>query len=203
MLNFSGGMDSTYVLYHWLKNNPRERILLHHVNLHHVNENRLKHEQEAVKNILEWLRAKGLKNYDYFESSFSYGNLPRISIKDIQIVALFSGIILRTQGWKSINTVLLSWHQGEVNREDINKGYRIRKMFDALEIDRPINFVFPIENMTRRQMADDMPEELLRLCHSCRKPQRNRKNCGQCNTCLEMKEAKIFNIVGNDKNKTK
>lgn len=194
LLNFSGGMDSTYVLYHWLKENPNETILLHHINLHHPAENRIEQEQTAVKNILNWLKRKGMYNFIYHQSSFDYGSLPRISIKDIQIVALFSGIILRTPQYKSINKILFSWHKGEVDDESIRQGYRVKAMFTALEIPIP-EFEFPIQHLDRRDMAKKMPKELLRLTHSCRKPLPSR-NCGICKTCKELKKAKILGIVG-------
>jgi 7-cyano-7-deazaguanine synthase in queuosine biosynthesis len=198
LLNFSGGMDSTHVLYTWLKNNPSEVLLVHHINLRHSKEDRLTNEQKAVKNVLKWLKRNGLTNFIYHESSFDYGDLPRISVKDIQIVALFAGIILRTPQWKAIDKVLLSWHKGEVDRIDIQKGKRVKAMFTALEVPE-VEFLFPIENMSRKEMAATMPTELLRLTHSCRKPN-GFKNCGRCKTCIELKEAKIFKIVGSVKN---
>ena len=33
LLNFSGGIDSTYCLFHLLKDNPKETLLVHHLNL--------------------------------------------------------------------------------------------------------------------------------------------------------------------------
>lgn len=186
-------MDSTYVLYDWLKSHPDEQILVHHIRLRHEKENRLDLEQMAVNNILKFLSAQGLNNFIYHESAFDYGTLPRITIKDIQIVALFTSIILKTAEWESINTLLLSWHAGEVNRDDINRGYRVKAMLQALEVTREIRFVFPIEDKTRFGMSLDMPGELLRLCHCCRRP-KDGKPCGFCKTCLELKEAGIFYI---------
>lgn len=191
LLHFSGGQDSTYVAYKWLKNNPDEVIVLHHVNLYHKAENRLVQEKKAVKNILDYFRRNGLTNFIYHESSFSYGDLPRTPIKDIQIVSMFSAIIFKTAIYQSIDKLLLSWHKGEVNREDIKKGFRVRKMLEALEVDRDIDFVFPIENTTRREMFDNMPLCLTKLVWSCRKP-KNNKHCGKCKTCLELKKNNIF-----------
>jgi len=196
LINFSGGMDSTYTLYHWLKENPNEKILVHHINLLHKKEDRVDAEKKAVRNIFQYLRSKGLKNYEYHESSFDYGSLPRISVKDIQIVAFFTGIILKTPQWKDIDKILISWHKGEVDREDIRKGFKVKKMLkDGLMIDPLPEILFPIENLSREEMAENMPLELLKMAHSCRKPMYYR-NCGICKTCKELKEAKLFNIVG-------
>src|SRR5690606_3432523 len=179
LLHFSGGQDSTYAAYKWLKEHPNEILLIHHLNLKHKAENRLTVEKAAVNNFI------------YLESSFDYGNLPRISIKDIQIVALFTGIILRTPQYKTINKLLLSWHKGEVHREDIKKGYRVKKILDALEVDRHVEFVFPIEHLTRREMFDDTPKELIKYMWSCRKP-KNGSHCGVCKTCIELKQEGIL-----------
>lgn len=190
LLHISGGQDSAYVAWKWLKEHRDEVLFLHHVNLYHRAENRLVYENAAVKNILNFFRANGLGNFVYFESDFSYGNLPRISIKDIQICTVFSSIILRTPQFKNIKTLLLSWHLGEVNEPGINQGYRVKALLKTFEIEG-IQLEFPISQMSRRQMADDMPAELLALCHTCRKPS-NGKSCGKCKTCLEMKAAGIW-----------
>lgn len=191
LLHFSGGQDSTYVAYKWLKEHPDEILLLHHVNLKHEAENRLMVERTAVHNSLNYFKRIGLSNFIYLESSFDYGDLPRISIKDIQIVALFTSVILKTPQYNTIDKLLLSWHKGEVNREDIRKGYRVRKMLDALEVDRPIEFVFPIEYMTRKEMFNDTPKELMKYMWSCRKP-KNGSHCSSCKTCRELKEEGIL-----------
>ena len=190
LLHLSGGQDSTYVAWKWLKDNPNEALLIHHVNLLSGGENRLVQENRAVRNILEFFRSEGLDNFVCYESDFSYGNLPRISIKDIQICTVFSSIILRTPQFNNIKKILLAWHKGEVNEPGINRGYRVKAMLKAFEIDG-VELEFPIDEMTRRQMADDMPEDLLKLVHTCRKPDK-RGACGKCKTCREMKEAGLF-----------
>src|SRR5690554_5062689 len=82
LLHLSGGQDSTYVAWKWLKDNPDEVLLIHHINLLSGGENRMAQENRAVRNILEFLRSEGLYNFIYHESGFNYGSLPRISIKD-------------------------------------------------------------------------------------------------------------------------
>jgi 7-cyano-7-deazaguanine synthase in queuosine biosynthesis len=185
LLHFSGGQDSTYTAYHWLKNNPHEKLLLHHITLIHRAEPRANNENKAVKKILQYFNENRLTNYVYHSSTFDYGTLPRISIKDIQICSLFTGIILRTPQWQTINKLILSWHKGEVNAPEIERGFRVKKMLTALEVDRDIDFLFPIENMTRKEMAENMPKELMQMIHNCRKPI-GIMPCKRCKTCLEM-----------------
>jgi hypothetical protein len=69
---------------------------------------------------------------------------------------------------------------------------RVRAILDACEIPRErYELVFPIEHLTRAQMAEDMPPDLLALCSCCRKPIAGR-NCGRCITCNELREAGII-----------
>jgi 7-cyano-7-deazaguanine synthase in queuosine biosynthesis len=185
LLHLSGGQDSTFVLFDWLRKNPHETILVHHVNLFHKAENRLNPEKKAVRNILEWLRKNKLDNFIYEESEFSYGSLDRITVKDIQIISVFTSIILKTPRFESIRTLLLSWHEGEVFSEEINRGFRVKKMMEALEVpEGKVTLEFPIMNMTREDMLHQMPLSLFKLIHSCRKPI-NFSPCGKCKTCLE------------------
>lgn len=206
LIHLSGGQDSTYALYSWLKSNPDKKCIVHHVNLHHRAENRLDYEYTAVHNIMKWLKANGLGNFYYLESSFDYGNLPRISVKDIQIVAMFTGIILRTPAYKEVRNVILSWHKGEVSHSSVNRGAKVRAMLTGLDIspDR-YELHFPLEYVTRSEMAENMPIELLSMCHCCRKPLPGGKPCGQCKTCMELKEAGLYQKVGthNRQNKSK
>lgn len=184
LLALSGGLDSTYVLWDWLRSNPRDKIYVFHVCLRHQAENREAIERAAYNNILIELSKMGLTNFiDLGHTQFNYGTLPRITIKDIQIVAMFKAVILKT--YQDIDTVLLSWHKGEVDRDDIKRGYRVKSMLKALEVNRPIKLEFPIEHTTRFEMVSKLPKELLSLVHSCRKPKVGRKTCGECKTCLE------------------
>lgn len=187
LITLSGGLDSTYVLWQHLKDNPNEETFVFHVELFHPKEDRLYSEKKACQLIVNHLRELGYKFHYIQGPSFSYGKLPRITIKDIQIMAIFKAIVLKTPAYKHIDTIKFGWHKGEVNRDDINKGFRVRKMFEALEVDRDIKFVFPIENMTRKEMVETLPDELLRYVKSCRKPQ-NYKPCMTCKTCKEYLE---------------
>lgn len=191
LLHLSGGQDSTFVLWDWLRKNPDRTILVHHVNFYHPAENRLHEEKRAVRKILRWLKNEGLDNFIFQESEFAYGTLPYISVKDIQIVSVFTAMILRTSSFTSIDTLLLSWHKGEVDSQEINRGFRVKKVLEGFEIDSSkIRFEFPIMDMTRQDMYDEMPLELFNMIHTCRKPLHGNP-CGRCKTCLEMNEIRL------------
>jgi len=161
------------------------KLLVHHVNLKHRFEDRSQVEKDCCAKTIDWLLTKGYK-FDVHQSTFFYGDLPKIAIKDIQIVSVFTAIIFRTY---QVDNLLLSWHKGEVNREDINKGFRVRKVLEALESPMP-KFVFPIENMTRADMVAVLPKKLYEFVSSCRTP-RGVDPCGKCVTCLEYLNQKL------------
>lgn len=189
LIHISGGMDSVYTAYKHLVTEPRNKLFLHHIKLRHRAENRLEQEQQAVNNVLAWFNLQGLRNYEYFESVFDYGNLPRIAIKDIQVVSVFSAIMLKTPFFGNISKIKVPWHKGEVHLEEKKRGHRIRKILQALEA-REVELEFPIAHMSRQEMAADMPKELLDMCHCCRKPVGN-EACGKCATCKELADAGI------------
>lgn len=196
LINFSGGMDSAYVLYKYLKENPEEKFLVHHINLRHYKEDRMNRESIAVSNILYWLKSQGLDNFDYYESHFDYGGLPEISVKDIQIVAFFNGIILKTPKWSKINKIIISWHKGEVydGAED-KKGLKVKSILRSLGVNPLPVLEYPIESLSRLDIVSLMPVELLHLASSCRRPT-SEDNCGKCIPCKEFKKLGIFKEVG-------
>lgn len=184
MMSFSGGMDSVYVLYSFLRDNPKSKILVHRVDLNSPNISRLPYESKATANVFKWLRDNGLNNFEEYSSTFDYGTLPYIGLRDIQVAGFFAAIIINTPKWKSIDTILFPWHKGEVNRITADKGIRIRNLFLGLGIERKINFAFPIEEMSRKDMFKDMPLDLYNLVSSCRRPSA-KGACQKCRTCLE------------------
>jgi hypothetical protein len=190
LIHLSGGLDSTYVLYKHLQENPNKTVLVHHVNLHHPAEDRLETENKAVHQILDWMKNNVSSNFVYHESTFGYGSLPRIAIKDIQIISLFSAIILRTANFSRIKEIKFGWHQGEVSNNDALRGLRVSKMLKALEA-KPVKFTFPIANVSRKTMYEELPSELLALIKSCRKPHLLGGPCYECKTCKEYLEVGI------------
>jgi 7-cyano-7-deazaguanine synthase in queuosine biosynthesis len=185
LIAFSGGLDSTFILWQHLIENPNSKALVFHVELNTKREPRAERENMAVKEILKWFTENGLNNFEYIEGfKFDYGDFRRVTIKDIQIISMFKAIILKREKYNSITKIKFGWHRGEVNSEEINKGFRVKKMFEALEVNRKIEFLFPIEHLTRKDMVEKLPNDLLKLISSCRKPILN-KPCKKCKTCLE------------------
>ena len=191
LIQLSGGIDSTYVLYQWLMDNPDELILVHHIDL--INhERRHKREQIAVDKILYWLKDHGLDNFTYIKSTFDYGGIGSI-IKDVEVCNFFIGIILRSNKWNAIRSVLMPIYKREnVLRQ--TRANRLRKLVsnDSIEEEKyGVTVLYPIENKTKQEVMALMPEDLLKLCWYCRYG--SSKPCGKCITCVEVNKSKPKN----------
>jgi hypothetical protein len=192
LIQLSGGLDSTYCLYDWLKNNPDKFIVVHHINL--INhEGRCDLEKKAVYNILNWFDSKGLNNYFYLENTFDYGNL-RFIIKDVEVCGFHIGAILRNKRWKSINEVIMPIYEPEI----ANRQKRAAAIAKLVSMRKNLLLSYPIKNKTKSFVLDGMPKELINLCWYCRNPV-NSKTCGKCKTCKDVQLAK--NITKEDENK--
>jgi hypothetical protein len=182
LIQLSGGIDSAYVIWDWLKKNPDEVCLIHHINL--INhEGRYKVEQQAVYNILSWLDAQGLTNYIYLENTFNYGNLSFI-IKDVELCGFHIGIIVRNPRWEKLKKVLLPIYNNETKREGIR-----RNIIKELSYGKKIELQYPLRDTTKKEVINKMPKELFEKCWYCRTPN-NFISCGNCKTCKEVLKIK-------------
>lgn len=178
LIQLSGGIDSAYVLYKWLKENPNEYCLVHHINL--INhEGRNKFEKKAVYDILAWLDENGLKNYFYLENTFDYGNLSFI-IKDVEVCGFHIAVILRNPRWSSVKKVLLPIYNNETKREKTRRG-----IIKLVTYHKEVELIYPLKETNKHEVMDVMPSELLKKCWYCRTPKYDLP-CGECKTCKEV-----------------
>jgi 7-cyano-7-deazaguanine synthase in queuosine biosynthesis len=196
LIQLSGGVDSAYVLWKWLVENPNEYCLVHHIKLMNY-EKRHDNELIAVDKILRWLDSKGLKNYFYVQNTFDYGNFTSV-ITDSEMCGFNAGILLRGSRWSSINKILLPIYNVDLRRSKMQKGGREH---NRLEIMRATSkrddyeVVYPLINMSKSDVVRAIPKDLLDLCWYCRVPL-NGEKCGTCFTCKEVD--KSFEKIKND-----
>jgi len=183
ILLFSGGIDSTYVAYDYLTKNKTKKLLIHHIDLKN-RENRDFCENQACVNILKYFKDKGINNFFYSKSGFDYGDIKYL-LYDIEIVAFTIYMIIRHPIYKDINTILLPFY--------MNKSQdRYDKFFNILNLTgKQFNFVFPIQDMSKKQVIEKLPLDLLNLTWYCRRPI-NKKPCNICETCVEVRDATII-----------
>jgi 7-cyano-7-deazaguanine synthase in queuosine biosynthesis len=186
LINLSGGLDSVYCAWRLLKENPEEKFLIHHVARDKMI--RTKKEKEAVASVLSYLKNSGITNFKYIETQGYV--LPKgvSSIKGIEMVGFFTGVILRT--YKNIKNVVIC-----ANAEDLvqGEGYDLRSktrfnITDATSRGVEINYLYPIKHMTKGEIADSLPVELLSLCFYCRTPDSKGNPCENCQPCRNIRK---------------
>lgn len=182
LLHLSGGLDSVYVAWRWMKDHPDETLLMHHIHLHHPKENRIEQESDAVTAVIEWFVDNDMSNFVYEESWFDYGTLNRKFVKDVRIISIFTGIIL--SHYPGIKNYLRTRHKGETDTP-VPMGERmIMRAIRGIGIRGNLNFIYVNIDKTRKDMKDEMPADLYKLAHCCRKPV-NGKPCRKCHTCRQ------------------
>lgn len=188
LVNLSGGVDSAYGLYLCLKAGCD--ALVHHIRLRN-HEGRQDVEQEAVQNILEWLKQQHLPGkMTYVESGFDYGSI-RYIVRDIWVWTLFTGILLSDPRHRDRAVALTSVHADSPNGPDSDspKERRRRAILESVCGFNPPVF-YPIAHLSKADAARECPLELLKRCWWCRRPQ-NGKACRRCHTCRRLEPALI------------
>lgn len=188
LIQLSGGIDSTFVLYDWLKNNPTEYCLVHHIVLQNY-QNRHNSELQAVDRILKWLDSNGLNNYFYIQNTFDYGNFPDL-ISDVEICGFLASVLLRCVRWQSVDNITMSIYNNTSDRE-----LRRQKIIEATSR-RPIKLNYVLEGLKKKDVIKQLPQELFNLCWWCRAPI-DEQPCERCFTCNSVKKA--LNDIDQDK----
>jgi 7-cyano-7-deazaguanine synthase in queuosine biosynthesis len=182
-LNLSGGVDSTFALWRLLADG--HRIVAHHCRLSN-REGRQPYEKAAVDGVLAWLAARGLdRRLDYIESGYDHGTLGRLAY-DVEVVGFFTGVALRDPRRRTIATVVVSANADDVSvvKPSTPRVVRRRLIAEATA-GRKINWWIPYASLTKAQMVDQTPPDLLALTWWCRRPTDERA-CGTCKPCREV-----------------
>ena len=188
LLNFTGGLDSTYCLYDHLTKPDHSKLLVHHCRI--VNkENRAKYEDRAIADVLTWMRNNVSKNFEYVETEFHHpfsGYLPF----DAQIVAFMTGVILRQPEYSGLKYTIGPLIRDETERlgRRLNRRWENEKLIRQCLSRKNLVVLRPAEHMKKTELWDALPRELARLTFSCRKPDKIVANnrCGECHTCKQL-----------------
>jgi 7-cyano-7-deazaguanine synthase in queuosine biosynthesis len=189
-INLSGGVDSTYYLWRWLKEHPEEVIRVHHCRF---NVRRKQVEDQASDAIVNWLRDNGYQaNIDYIKTTMTKGTISN-TINDIEMIGAIAGFAARLD---TIKTVLLPYCKEETRiiRRHFAKGKHIKQLEDKhrtavfikmMELGSKRTFDFTCDYLmkTKQDMVNELPDELLSLTWYCRKPAKNSKPCESCFNC--------------------
>lgn len=201
ILMFSGGVDSTGALYKLLKETDTH-IVAHHVNF--VNrENRHFVESHACNLIVSYLKSN-VRDFEYNASTLVF---PFIHIGwDIINAMYIGGLVVKNY---ASNFEIIQLCVGDT-KDDFGS-YKWRTpiaqsvaLIASLEdprnpIQKTPSIIQPVVGMTKKQIIDYMPKELLQLTWSCRTPLIENKDdeyifteCGNCVACEDLKIHGVF-----------
>lgn len=189
LMGLSGGVDSVYVMYKWLTENPTKRLLVHHCRLSN-RFGRQPLETAAARATVDWCRAHGLSNFDYIETGVDVGDLRNLPYDEFLLTVL-NGLILRDARYRSIPVLLMPTPKDEYARLGSRltkrrvKSRRIRSEF----VNTGIRTEYPIEHMTKEQVLSACPPELRAASWSCRAPTADGSRCHTCHTCGQIDAA--------------
>ena len=186
---YSGGLDSLGTLYYLLTDPAYKdyKIHVHHVHQNNV-ERRSKAEAIAVKLALDELRSMGF-NFDYSESSITTPPFGNSFMFDTDSINFFAGYVCSVN--PDIELVAMGMNSGDSNQSLDDR----RKRADAiLAAFTPVKKIYPVLNLSKREIYDRLPATLKNKFWSCRTPVYESQKinpCGRCKTCLQLKEAGI------------
>lgn len=202
LLMLSGGIDSTYCMYQALSSG--RSLAVHHIHL--VNrEGRSDAERRAVQQILRWFRRKGLTNFTYTESTFDYGSIRHIA-KDYSVYSLMIGILLQDPRNRDISSFIHPRHsdafnlrRGQTFESASRRANAVLTGVSKLVANRDVRMELPIVGMTKKQVIEACPPDLLRLTWYCRRPRKAGSVFYPCNACFTCKQV---NAAGGTKRTT-
>ena len=181
---FSGGIDSTAMLVKLLTQG-RDELRLHHIRM--VNrEGRDRAESRSVEAIVAYCR-KHYRPFRYSESGLDFSELEAIPIDYLSIAFVACQVAIDTPGCNRVAVGTLAADTDIVNRaarqkrvfEVMYEGYRARKLGEPR-----VEWIFPVYDTPKAELAAALPQELLDLTWSCRRPVDGFRPCGVCKACL-------------------
>jgi len=193
---FSGGMDSTAMLVKLLTQS-RDELRVHHIRM--VNkEGRAGAEQQAVAAILAACRRR-YRAFRSSESGLDFASLEAIPIDYLAIAYVACQVAIDTPGCDRIAVASLSRDTDIVNRsarqrqvfDEMYACYRARKLGEA-----QVEWIYPVYDCTKAQIAAMLPPELMALTWSCRRPVARGAGwapCGACKACLARQGVSLQN----------
>jgi len=192
---FSGGVDSTAMLVKLLAEpteEMRDELRVHHIRM--VNrEGRDRAESRAVEGIVAYCRAH-YRPFKYSESALDFSSLEAIPIDYLSIAFVACQVAVDTPGCNRVAVGALAADTDIANRsarqqrvfQEMYACYRARKLGEP-----GVEWVFPVYDLPKDELAAALPHELLELTWSCRRPVDGFRPCGACKACRVRQDLRI------------
>jgi hypothetical protein len=147
-------------------------------------ENRAEAEDKSVKSILNYMKKIG--EFSYSESYHEYPCYNGNFMWDSDIYNFIAGTICLSM--KSIQKVAIGRTKSDTGVDGrADRGTKILHAFNPT-----IKKIYPVGDMTKKEIYNMIPEDLRNLAWSCRTPIYGEeiKPCNNCKTCKEIKKIK-------------
>jgi 7-cyano-7-deazaguanine synthase in queuosine biosynthesis len=186
---YSGGLDSLGMIYKLLTDPEYKDYKLH---VHHVHNRNVEHRDRAeaivVPMALKELERLG-HSFIYSESEIASQPYNNKFMFDSDSINFFAGYIC------SANPDIVKVAMGmQANDHNLALEERRKRADKILSAFTDVGKIYPVLEMTKREIYDSLPESLRNMFWSCRKPVYTEKNiapCGKCDTCVKLKEQGI------------
>jgi len=194
LLMLSGGLDSTYLLHHYLTRTDLV-VHAHHIAIQYPQQPRWRAEAAAVKRIVDHCRTH-YRAFEFSESAFSLGFTGDVGWdSDLQLLVA-SKVVPSIQA--EYVTVALGWSmEDQRHPQVVERGRRQvtpnlwRALWASINNNARINpeLAMPLlaQQLTKGKMLQTLPRELARLCWSCRGRSHHdmlKHPCGRCHACV-------------------
>lgn len=187
----SGGIDSTYLLYDYVgsTNHP---VHAHHISIRYPHQERWRAEDPACRHVVAWCR-KHLRDFEYSMSRFDLEFRGVGWDSDLQL--LVASKVALNLGRGRV-TVALGWCTDDLERAPVRDRLERGVTTDlwralcrsAVGPDLNEEIAMPIveRGLSKADIVDELPGELLELTWSCRSPILDDgppSVCGKCHAC--------------------
>jgi hypothetical protein len=186
---YSGGLDSLGMVYKLLTDAEYKD---HAVHIHHVHnrnvERRDKAEAIAVKLATEELKRLSFE-FEYSDSEISTQPYGLNFMYDTDSMNFFAGYICSANpNIVKVAMGMQATDHSQLLEERRIRGNKILSAFTAAEK------IYPVLDLTKREIYDMLPDSLRNMFWSCRRPvytENSINPCGHCDTCVKLQEQGI------------
>ena len=186
---YSGGLDSLGMVYRLLTDPEYTDYAVHIHHVHNRNvEDRDRAEAIVVPLVLKELERLGY-SFIYSESEIASQPYNGNFMYDSDTINFFAGYICSAE--PNIVKVAMGMQADDYNLALEHRRLRANKILSAFT---DVEKIYPVLDLTKREIYDSLPNSLKNMFWSCRRPIYSEKNiapCLKCDTCLQLKDAGI------------
>ena len=187
---YSGGLDSLGMIYKLLTDPEYRDYAVHIHHIHNKNvENRDRAEGIVVPLVLKELKRLGF-DFIYSESQIASQPYNGQFMYDSDSINFFAGYICSVN--PQITKVAMGMQANDGNHALEDRRKRADKILAAFT---DVTKIYPVLDMTKREIQDSLPVTLKKMFWSCRHPvyaETNITPCGQCDTCHKLQAQGII-----------